>query len=132
MNTRIVKALCLAPLSVLPVTVIPTLLVDAGLALAIGMAAVVVAYAGMLVIGIPVISLLGYLRATRWWQLVLAGAIGGASAPWVGGEDLTSLFTAFAGAFGALVAGVAWFIAFRRPPNGDLSPTEREPTCRME
>jgi hypothetical protein len=111
MNNRITKAIFLAPLTVFPpMTVISW---SAGWAAPIiGFIAVAIAYGGMFVIGIPSILLLRRYQDPRWWHLTLVGAMGAACPCWATGEKLLSPTVIFAGAFGALVAAAAWFIAF--------------------
>ena len=116
MNSRIVKAIFIAPLTVFP----PMTLIAWSTGWAapiIGFIAVAIAYGGMVVIGIPSILLLRRYQDPRWWQLTLAGAIGAAGPCWATGERLLSPTAIFAGAFGALVAAAAWFIAFHGLPS---------------
>lgn len=107
--SRIVAAFYLAPLAILPPFLVPSIFSnDGGMWFSIGLVAVAMAYAGMLLIGLPVILVLRRYRFTQWWQATLAGALGPAALTW---SDSTNALLTF-GLSGAFVALVAWFIAF--------------------
>jgi hypothetical protein len=107
---RLAAAFFLAPLSIWTPFIAVAPFIHFGLALiAIGFIAVLIAYAGMLLVGVPVISLLNHCGATKWWQLTLAGAPVPALLTLTGGAP-TALFF---GSCGAFVALVAWFVAYR-------------------
>jgi hypothetical protein len=112
MNSRMIKAIFIAPLSVFPLMTVFAWSLGWAAPL-FGFIAVAFAYVGMLVIGIPSMLLLRRYEATRWWQLTLAGAIGSVCVGFLGGDKPLSSASISAAGFGALVAGVAWFIAFR-------------------
>jgi hypothetical protein len=108
---RIVEATLYPPLIVCALFLLSAPFVSGGSYLVIaGLVAFLVALAGMVLVGLPVLLLLNRYGAAKWWIVTLMGFPVPASL--MGYDNLsTALYSGF---IGALVAFIAWMIGFFR------------------